>query len=195
MRCPAGTLDVTPGQAPPIAREEFDVNASSAVVARDVLVTPNGYEQLCSELETLRTVRRAEITDLLRSAREDRDPDNPAIFDLLGGQAQLEERIAVLEAQLAAARVVEPASDGTAGIGSLVRVRHGDDGDVAEYELVGLIESDVGNGRVSVGAPVGRALAGRRACEVVAVDTPRGTIQLEILSVRSAAPSASKAAA
>jgi transcription elongation factor GreA len=190
----AGTLDLTASPAGP-SREEFDVNASSAAVAADVLVTPTGYEQLCSELETLRTVRRPEITDLLRAAREDRDPDNPAVFDLLEGQAQLEERIALLETQLATARVVEPASDGIAGIGSLVRVRHEDDSDIAEYELVGLIESDVGNGRVSVGAPVGQALAGGRAGEVVAVETPRGTIQLEILSVRPATPSAAKTAA
>lgn len=162
------------------------MNALAAAPPDDVLVTAAGYEQLCSELDHLRTVRRAEMSQHLREAREESDPDNPALYDLLEGQAQLEQRIALLEAQLAAARVVEPASDGCAGIGSRVRVRHRDSGDVAEYELVGLIESGPGNGRVSVGAPVGRALVGARGGDTVAVEAPRGTLELEILSVRSA---------
>ena len=171
------------------------MNAPAAARSDDVLVTAAGYEQLCSELDHLRTVRRAEMSEHLREAREESDPDNPALYDLLEGQAQLEQRIALLEAQLAAARVVEPASDGCAGIGSLVRVRHGDSGEVAEYELVGLIESDAGNGRVSVGAPVGRALVGARSGDTVAVEAPRGTLELEILSVRSAARSPTRKAA
>ena len=76
-----------------------------------------------------------------------------------------------------------------------MRVRHGDSGEVAEYELVGLIESDAGNGRVSVGAPVGRALVGARSGDTVAVEAPRGTLELEILSVRSAARSPTRKAA
>jgi transcription elongation factor GreA len=148
-----------------------------------VLVTAAGYAQLCAELEALRTVSRQEMSEQLRDLREDRDPDNPMLFDLLEEQAQLERRIALLEAQAAAAHIVGPAANGTAGIGSCVRVRHGDSGEVAEYELVGPIESDVGNGRVSVAASVGQALLGRRRGATVAVETPRGTIELEVLSV------------
>jgi transcription elongation factor GreA len=161
----------------------------------DALVTAAGYAQLCAELEALRTLSRQEMTEHLRDAREDGDPDNPMLFDELEEQAQLERRIALLEAQAAAARIVGPAADGTAGIGSCVRVRHGDSGEVAEYELVGPIESDAGNGRVSVAAPVGRALVGRRRGATVAVETPRGTMQLEILSVLPAAHRTAKEAA
>ena len=149
----------------------------------DLLVTAHGYEQLCAELEALRTVRRPALTEQLREARDDGDPENPALFDLLEEQAQLDGRISLLEARLAAAQVVEPAGDGAAGIGSCVRVRHSDTGDVAEYDLVGAIESHVGNGRVSIGAPVGRALIGRRGGETVVVETPRGRQKLEILAV------------
>jgi transcription elongation factor GreA len=160
------------------------VSALPALDAEDaLLVTAHGYERLCAELETLRTVRRAALTEQLREAREDGDPDNPVLFDLLEEQAQLDGRISLLEAQVAAAQVVRPAADGAAGIGSCVRVRHCESGDVAEYDLVGPIESDVGNGRVSVGAPVGRALLGRCGGETVVVETPRGRQQLEILAV------------
>lgn len=167
----------------PSARKELDVNGSPAAVSDDLVVTADGYEQLCHELVALRTGRRPELAEQLRALREGGDPDNAALYDLLEDQAQLEGRIALLEAQAAAARVVEPAADGTAGVGSRVRVRHGDSGEVAEYHLVGMIEADAGNGRVSVAAPVGRALAGRRRGETVTVDTPRGTVRLEILSV------------
>ncbi|HET6600488.1 MAG TPA: GreA/GreB family elongation factor, partial [Gaiella sp.] len=93
-------------------------------------------------------------------------------------------RIAVLEAQVANARVVAPSRDGVAGLGTSVRVRDSATGEVAEYELVGAAEADVGNGRVSLAAPVGRALFGRRKGNVVEVETPRGTIALEVLAVR-----------
>jgi transcription elongation factor GreA len=176
------------------AREEFDVSAAPAPIVDDVHVTADGYEQLCAELETLRTLRRQELAEHLRAVREDGDPDNPALFDLLEEQAQLEWRIAHLEAQTAAACIVAPVADGTAEIGSCVRVRS-DSGEVAEYELVGVVESDVANGRVSVSAPVGRALLGHRRGDCVAVDTPSGTTTLEVLSVRPAARRQAKTAA
>ena len=160
----------------------------------DLLVTADGYGRLCAELEVLRTLSRAALTEQLREAREDGDPENPVLFDLLEEHARLEGRISLLEAQVAAAQVVRPAGNGAAAIGSCVRVRHCDSGDVAEYDLVGAIESDVGNGRVSVGAPVGRALLGRRGGETVVVETPRGPKQLEILAVLAAGGRAAAAA-
>ena len=81
-------------------------------VEDDVLVTADGYKRLCAELEALRTVRRAALTEQLREAHEDSDPDNPLLFDLLEEQAQLEGRISVLQAQVAAAQVVRHTADG-----------------------------------------------------------------------------------
>ena len=95
---PAGTLAAAViGQAFP-DREEVEMSAFPAadVVDDDVLITADGYEQLCAELEALRTVRRAALTEQLREAREDGDPDNPMLFDLLEEQAQLEGRISAL---------------------------------------------------------------------------------------------------
>jgi transcription elongation factor GreA len=168
---------------------------SPVTVDENVLVTAHGYVQLCSELAQLRTVRRATLTEELREARDDGDPENPVLFDLLEEQAQLEGRINLLEAQVAAARVVRPASNGMAGVGSCVRVRHCDSGDIAEYDLVGPIESDLGNGRVSVGAPVGRALVGRLSGDTVVVETPRGPQELKILAVIPAGARTAKEAA
>jgi transcription elongation factor GreA len=154
-----------------------------------VFVTAGGYEQLAAELERLRTGDRVEMSERLREAREDGHlANNPALYELLEEQAQLERRIAILEGQLAAAEIVVPIADGAASIGSFVRVRDGQAGDLAEYELVGPIEADIFNGRVSVDAPVGRALVGQGAGAVVDVETPSGKLGLKILSVRTREP-------
>ena len=162
------------------------------------LVTAGGYARLQSELDRLRTKGRREIAERLRELREDGGlADNPTLFDLLEEQAELERRIALLEGHAASAQVVGPVANGMAGIGSSVRVRHLATGELAEYELVGVIDPDVGNGRVSVSAPVGRALVGRRAGETVEVETPRGTLDIEVLGVRpvsDSGPAARKAA-
>lgn len=152
-------------------------------VDQELLVTAEGYEQLRCELETLRSDGRRSIGERIREARADGDLNsNPALFDAVDEQRLLERRIAALEAQLGSARIVAPAADGSVGIGSFVRVRDLQDGEVAEYELVGAIESDVGNGRVSVDAPVGRALVNRRAGELAEVETPSGRLRFRILS-------------
>jgi len=149
------------------------------------LITAGGLARLEHELDGLRDVARHELAERFRTARNDGDAaENPALIDLLEEHGQLERRIAILEAQVASARVVAPARDGVAGLGTSVRVRDSGTGEVAEYELVGAVEADVGNGRVSLAAPVGRALFGRRKGDVVEVETPRGTIALEVLAVR-----------
>jgi len=162
------------------------------------LVTAEGYERLRSALEHLCGDGRREMSERVRRAREDGDlAENPALLYLLEEQGRLERQIALLEEQLAVARIAEPAGDGTAGIGTRVRLRDAASGDELEYALVGPIEADAAAGRLSVDAPVGRALLGRRAGAIVDVATPRGTMRYEMLGVAplgSAAPSRRRAA-
>jgi transcription elongation factor GreA len=149
-----------------------------------LLITATGYEDLRAELETLRGGIASGLSERLREARQDGHlADNPPLFDLLAGQAPFDQGIALLEARLAAAQIAAPATDGRAGIGSRVRVRDLEVGNIVEYELVGAIEPKVGNGRVSVAAPVGKALVGQRVGARLDVATPGGTLPLEILSV------------
>ncbi len=164
------------------------MSATRTEIADDgLLITADGYEQLRAQLDSLRDEGRRDLVERLRDARLDGDvADNPALLDVLEEHAQLERRIAVLEDQLAQVRVVAPTRGGVAGLSTRVRVRDVETGETAEYELVGALEVDVGNGRVSVAAPVGRALAGRRKGDVVEVETPRGSLALEVLGVRAA---------
>jgi methylase of polypeptide subunit release factors len=131
-----------------------------------LLVTAEGYEELRSELETLRKDGRNRMSERLREAREDgRTDDNPALYDLFVEQAQLERRIASLEAQVVAARIVAPAADGIAGIGSCVRVASQVEGKDAVPGRHGSGVTEVTfDGLVLLGAP-GRVMTPRPASE------------------------------
>ena len=160
-----------------------------------ILVTAEGYDRACAELETLRTEGRRMVSEQLREARADGHPDdNPGLFDVLEEQAQLERRIASLEVRLAAARVAEPNGDGSAGIGSSILLRDLETSELVEYELVGAIEADLDQGRISVDAPVGRVLLGATPGQTVAVACPRGELRFEVISVAGDARSERKAA-
>jgi transcription elongation factor GreA len=151
----------------------------------ETVITREGRERLGEELERLTTEGRRAVAERLRvaAASEANAAENADYLGAREEQAQLERRIALLEAQLAVAEIVAPVADGRAGIGSVVRVRDGD-GSTFEYELVGPLESDASNGCVSIGAPVGQALRGQRAGALVEVTTPRGPLTLEVVSVR-----------
>jgi transcription elongation factor GreA len=161
----------------------------------ELLVTAEGYDRLCSELETLRSEGRPAMSERLREARADGDlEDNPALFDALEEQARLERRIATFEAQLAAARIAEANGDGSAGLGSSVRLRDLETSELVEYELVGAIEGNVGEGRVSIDAPVGRALLGTAGGDMVTVACPCGELRFEVIGVSRPEPRAREAA-
>jgi transcription elongation factor GreA len=148
-------------------------------------ITREGYERLRAELDHLVTIRRRQLADDLREAREDgAEPgENAGVAAVLDDQATLERRIDELEAALAVVQVVDPPADGVAGIGQRVRLRLAAGADPIEYELVGPLEADPGARRISIDSPVGEALVGRQAGDVVRVDTPRGSRTVEILVV------------
>jgi transcription elongation factor GreA len=160
----------------------------SVIVDHVGSITRGGYERLQAELDELVTVRRGEVARWLREAREDGgDPgENGDLGDALDEQALLERRIAELRHRLAVARVVDRADDGTAGIGSYVRLRT-TAGHVLDYQLVGAHEGDPARRLLSVESPVGQALLGRSAGDAVDVQTPGGTRRFELLAVDSSA--------
>ena len=162
---------------------------SAVPAVDDLLITAEGMSSCGPKLEELRTEGRRDVRERLREARADGHiGDNPALFDVFEEQALLERRIAVLEGRLAVAQIAEPNGDGMAGIGSSVGLHDLETGELVKYKLVGAIEGNVGQGRVSVTAPVGRALFGAAAGAVISVDCPRGKERFRVISVSAAAP-------
>jgi transcription elongation factor GreA len=157
----------------------------STVAHRPEPITRAGYERLQAELEQLVTTRRRQIVEELREAREDgTEPgETRPVAEVLDDRAALERRIDELTRALAIATIADPPADGVAGIGKRVSIRLGAGRAPIDYDLVGAIEADPGERRISVASPIGEALVGRRAGERVEVETPGGLREVEIVAV------------
>jgi len=139
-----------------------------------------------SELDYLRTVRRHEVSERLRAAREVGVWDSPEYLAAREEQAFVEGRIATLEKLLAQAEVVEvtpSAAWPSVEVGSTVVLRD-ESGEEERYSVVGAMEAEPGKGRISNQSPVGRALLGRHPGETVDVETPMGTRRLTIVEIQ-----------
>jgi transcription elongation factor GreA len=169
---------------------------ASALSDHEFALTRAGYERLRDELAMLTTVSRAESSDRIRGAREHGEElaDNSDLIGALEAQESLERRITTLEAALASSRVVDsPRRDGTIGIGTCVQLLDLDSSRTVEYEVVGSVEADPVQRRLSAKSPVGRALLGRRAGEVVEAEAPVGRMRFRVLAARPAGETPSTA--
>jgi transcription elongation factor GreA len=158
-------------------------------VEKDVILTQAGFEKLKATIDELETVKRREVAERIKSAREFGDiSENSEYDDAKNEQALLESRIAKLKEQLRSARVIDTSDipKDVVSIGSKVKVKYVDDGETDEYEIVGSAEADPGNRRLSNESPVGRAVLGHKKGDVVEVAAPAGTIKLQIVSIKAA---------
>jgi len=156
---------------------------------KEVILTPQGYEKLKSEIEYLSTQKRREVAERIRIAREFGDINENAEYDdAKNEQALLEHRIAMLEERLLSARVIskkEIAKD-VVSIGSKVRLRDIDQNKTFEYHIVGSAEANPSENRLSNESPVGKAILGKKKGEVVEVAAPRGSFKFKILEIKAA---------
>lgn len=123
-------------------------------MAKEVVVTHEGYKKLEEELDTLKTVKRSEIAEKIKVARGYGDLSENAEYDAAKEeQAVVEARIADLEATLKVARIMDDGdlSLDTVSIGMHVRIlAEGDEPDEAEeYDITGSTEADIDQGRIS----------------------------------------------
>jgi transcription elongation factor GreA len=148
-------------------------------------ISAEGKAQAEAELKHLTEVRRAEIRQSIKSAREFGDlSENAEYHAAREAQGMNESRIRVLEHLLASAVVTEAASGGAAGVGSRVSYRDADGGTVTEVTLVHRLEADLAAGKLSVESPTGTALLGAGKGDEVSFETPRGDVKrLEVLAV------------
>jgi transcription elongation factor GreA len=151
-----------------------------------MVITRAGFAQAVEQLEQLKTVGRREVAGRIRLAlaAETNPAESAEYHDARDEQARLEQKIVKLERRLAHAEILEPdAGNGVADVGERVRLRDLETDEMAEYDLVGSLESDPESGRISVTSPVGRALLGRRAGEITVAHAPGGPRRFEILTI------------
>lgn len=156
---------------------------------QDVILTREGLEQLEQELENLRSVKRTEVKERLKEAIALGDlSENSEYDDAKNEQAFMEGRILELEKMIRNAKVIEDDTqeEGVISVGSLVKVKDIEFDEINEYRLVGTVEADPMNNRISNESPVGRALLGHKTGEIIDVEVPAGIIKLEILEISKA---------
>jgi len=154
-------------------------------MAEKKFLTREGYDRLMQELEYLRTEKRAEIADRIRSAKEEGDvSENAGYEDAKHEQSFVEGRIQELEALLKVAQIIEDTGYlDRISIGATVVVQ--EPGYLPEtYQIVGSAEANPSEGRVSNESPLGKALLGRKVGERVKVNTPAGEVTFEILGIK-----------
>ena len=157
---------------------------------KDVILTPEGFDQLKGELDHLRTEKRREIAQRIAAAREFGEiAENAEYDDAKNEQMMLEHRIAQLEERLRNARLIDVKEVDTSvvSIGSVVRLRDLAAKETLEYFIVGSAEANPAERKLSNESPVGKAIMGRKKGETVEVATPRGAkLKFKIMEIKAA---------
>ncbi|MDD7186994.1 MAG: transcription elongation factor GreA [Clostridia bacterium] len=150
-----------------------------------VILTEEGYKQLEKRLEELKFVKRPEITERIKVARDFGDLSENAEYDAAKNeQARIEGEIVEIEAKLKIAEIIKTDGDHeVVGVGMKVRILDVDMNEEAVYEIVGTTEADISAGRISNESPLGKALVGAKVGQTVPVKAPKCSYDVKVLKI------------
>jgi len=146
-------------------------------MAKEIVLTPQGLEDLKQKIEFLSTERRREVAERIKEAREFGDiSENSEYDDAKNEQALLEKQIADLEDKLRSATVIDQGAVSTdvVTVGSTVHVKDQKTDKSQKFTIVGAPEANPADAKLSNESPVGKALLGHKRGEVIEVPVPRG---------------------
>ena len=153
--------------------------------ADKVPMLQEGHRKLSDELKRLRSEERPAIVEAIEAAREHGDiSENAEYHAAKERQGQVEATIADLEDRLSRAMIIDPTtlSGDKVVFGATVTLKD-EDSKKVRYQLVGQVEADAKDGRISYNSPLGRALIGRHVGEEVEVSTPSGDRYYQIKKI------------
>ncbi len=149
-----------------------------------IILTQEGLETLKEELKYLKVVKRKEMAIKIKEARSQGDLSENAEYDAaMEEQAEMETRIKTLDNMIQHAKVINTLRTGVVGIGNSIKMYDEEFDEEVEYVLVGAAESDPFSGKISNESPLGKAILGHKAGDVVEVDAPDGLMKFKILEV------------
>ena len=152
------------------------------------IITYKGLKKLQDELEDLKVVKRAEIAQKIKEAREQGDLSENAEYDAAKEeQAKIEGRIEEIESLLKHVEVVDEddMNKGRVSVGSTVKILDVEMNEELTYQIVGATEASIEEGKISNESPVGKALIGAKKGDSVNVETPAGLLEFKVLSIKN----------
>lgn len=158
-------------------------------MAKEILLTQAGFDDLVKELEYLKTEKRLELAEKIKVARGFGDlSENSEYDEAKNEQGLVEQRILELESIVKNAKIVtkEHMIKNTVSVGVHVIVED-EDGDESAYDIVGATEFDPLNGKISEDSPIGSALKGHKTGETVSVQLPTGasmTLKIKKVTIK-----------
>lgn len=153
---------------------------------KKIILTYAGLKALEDELENLRVVKRKEVAEKIKEAREQGDLSENAEYDAAKDeQRDIEARIDELEKILKNVEVVveEEVDLEKINVGCTVLVHDDEYDEEIEFKIVGSTEANSLQGKISNESPVGQALMGKKVGDVVDVETPAGNIRYTVLKI------------
>ncbi len=153
------------------------------------ILTYEGLKKYEDELTHLKVVRRQEVAQKIKEAREQGDLSENAEYDAAKDeQRDIEARIEELEKILKNAEVVDEdeVDLDKISIGCKIRILDIEFNEELEYKIVGSTEANSLKGKISNESPVGKALMGRKVGDKVDVDTQAGVISYKVLEIQRA---------
>ncbi len=150
-------------------------------------MTPSGHAWMKAQVKKLKEVDRPANAKAIEIARGHGDLSENADYDAAKEeQGMIEARIREYESRLALSVVIDPIklSGDTVKFGATVTLEDADSGEEMTYTIVGEHEADIKNKRISISAPVARALIGKAVGDEATVKTPKGQRILEIIDVK-----------
>jgi len=148
--------------------------------------TQEGYNNLVAELDRLKSDERQKVAQAIAEAREKGDLSENAEYDAAkDAQGLLEMKINELEKVYANARIIDASQLDSSKITVLskVEMKNVKTGKEIFYQLVAESEADIKEKKISVNSPIGKGLLGKAVGDVAVISTPRGDMELEILSI------------
>jgi transcription elongation factor GreA len=155
-------------------------------MSEKVPMTAPGFARLEEELRHLKNVARPEVIRAIAEAREHGDlSENAEYHAARERQGFIEGRVNELEDKIARAEVIDVSklSGETVMFGATVTIVDEDTEEELSYQIVGQDEADVKDGRLSITAPLARALVGKTVNDSVEVPTPKGEKAYEIIRI------------
>lgn len=148
-------------------------------------LTKEKFEELSKELDFLKKSKRKEVAENLEYAKSLGDlSENAEYHEAREAQANLEDRIAKLEAMLKSVEIADTKRGEGISFGSEVTIQKEGDSEEKVFRLVGSEESDISSGRISIHSPIGEALLEHKVGEIVSVRTPKGKVNYKIVRVK-----------